>query len=320
MKKIALLVLLCAMSTRTEDLSMYKTSPAWIYWDFDESMKLAASPEAFNFPMSIIGYNSREFYALCKELYKKNNPSVYKGDDELRIPKIIHQIWIGSPLPDGYEQYMDSWVKHHMGRDWQYILWTDEKVEKIKPLYNQSYYDEHPNYGVKADILKWELIYRYGGIYADLDQECVRPFDMFHYRYDFYAGLQPLDTKIPQLGASLFAARPGHPMLKHCIETIKNDWHKKGAPAKTGPIHMTNSFVAMAGKNGMKDIAFPAHYFFPYSDREFIRGTAILTLHEWVAMGSFAVHHWAKSWMPAHLRLPAHRGVKNEETTKDWNN
>ena len=33
-----------------------------------------------------------------------------------RIPKIIHQIWLGSPLPERYKQWQRTWTDNHP--DW----------------------------------------------------------------------------------------------------------------------------------------------------------------------------------------------------------
>ena len=164
-------------------------------------------------------------------------------------------------------------------------------------LYNQEYYDASDSVGVKSDLLKWEVVYRYGGVYVDVDFECLQQLDLLHYTYDFYTGIQPLDTDLVQLGAALFAARPKHPILRHCIETVKDDWHKKGTTIKTGPIHFTRSFYATAGKKGSYDIALPASYCYPLGCTE-----TTLTRSEWVEQGAYAIHHWAKSWMPKKYR------------------
>jgi mannosyltransferase OCH1-like enzyme len=168
--------------------------------------------------------------------------------------------------------------------------------------------------GVKSDLLKWEIIYRFGGVYADVDFECLQPLDELHYLYDFYTAYQPFDAFFIQLGAALYAGYPGHPILKHCIETIKDDWHEKGAPKKSGPVHFSKSFMATAGKNGSRDIAFPAFYFYPQGSTQ-----RELFYDEWVAGGAYAIHHWAKSWMPVNYRRKEFRTFDNEQSSKVWN-
>jgi len=251
------------------------------YVDFDHAMALTE--------YSAIAARSKDLYAFLKNLYNENSFLKVQVQDKLKIPKIIHQVWLGSPLPEEYKAFVQSWKDNHP--DWEYILWTDEKVKEF-PLINQHYYDEATNYGEKSDILKWELIYRIGGVYIDTDFECIKPLDVLHYTYDFYVGIQPLDTNIVQLGAALFAAHAGHPILKHCVETIKDDRDKKQIVLKTGPLHFTKSLFLVAGRSNNIDVALPADYFYPCSYEQ--RG---MEPEAWLKPTSFAVHHWAGSWL-----------------------
>ena len=293
--------------------SAYGDKNPWMYQEFEESMQLARYSKSLETTKIIVGIDGQEIFDFFKELYETNNLTEVAPGEELKIPKIIHQIWLGSPLPEAFKRYMTSWVECHLGRDWRYKVWTDDDVEKIE-LDNQEFYDATDNYGVKSDILKWEIIYRYGGVYVDTDFECLQPLDVFHYTYDFYTGLQPLDSFFVQLGAALFGARQGHPILKHCIETIKDDWHEKGAPKKTGPVHFTKSFYQTAGKDGNIDIAFPASYFYPLGSRD-----TIIDRQQWIKMGAFAVHWWAKSWMPKNYRPQNFKTIDNDSSTESWN-
>jgi mannosyltransferase OCH1-like enzyme len=286
---------------------------AWRYIDFDVAMQRAAFPRSIAFTQHIVGIDGNLFLDFCKQLYNLYNPSNRVTDLSLRIPKVIHQIWIGGPVPVAFKPYMESWVQLHMGPEWQYKLWTDEDVKTFN-LYNQHFYDISENPGIRSDLLKWEIIYRYGGVYVDVDFEALSALDELHYMYDFYTALQPLDTQYAQLGAALFAAHPLHPILKHCIETVKDDWDKQGVPAKTGPIHFTKSFYLMAGANGSVDIAFPAYYFYPLGCTQME-----LKRQEWIANGAYAIHHWAKSWMPAKYRLTEFKKLNNDKEVAGWN-
>src|SRR5436190_3000052 len=255
---------------------------AWHYMSFDEAMKVNLFPRAIPATKSIVDIDGIELYNFFKNLYENNNLSVVEPR-VARIPKIIHQIWLGSDVPESFIALQESWIEFHLGRDWCYKLWTDADVAQMV-LYNQEFYDATDNYGVKADILRWEIVYAFGGIYADMDAECLRSFDEL-LSYDFFTALQPLDTFFVQLGAALFGAVPGHPILKHCIETIKDDWNLQGAPKKTGPVHFTKSFYATAGKNGMRDIALPAYYFYPLGSQE-----GVADRSGWTKTGAYAVH------------------------------
>jgi mannosyltransferase OCH1-like enzyme len=284
----------------------------WVYIDFDESMQTAAYTNEIAATTRITGIDGNILYHSLKGLYNKNNLSNILPSKKLLIPRIIHQIWLGSPVPECYKSYMTSWIEFHLD-DWQYMLWTEKEITELN-LYNKKYYDESDNYGIKADIARAEILYQFGGVYIETDFECLRPLDILHYTYDFYIGIQPLDSQFLQLGIGIIGSRAGHPILKHCIESIKDDWHKKGAPQKTGPIHFTMSFYLMSDLYGNVDIAFPASYFYPLGCYQ-----KDVDKQAWTIKGAFGAHWWSKSWMPASYRPYQFKSINNEASTKNWN-
>lgn len=295
-------------------LLFFTSLHSWRYIPFDKSMKIDHYRKALTATYQITGLDGYQLYLFMRSLYEKLNPSVLSPEARLKIPKIIHQIWVGGSVPDAFKELMQAWIDYCAAFGWEYRLWTDVDIAPFG-LYNQQFYDETANYGVKSDLLKWEVVYRYGGVYVDVDFEPLAALDQLHYMYDFYTGIQPLDSQFLQLGAALFAAVPGHPILKHCIETVKDDWHHQGAPKKTGPVHFTKSFFVMAGKNNSKDIAFPATYFYPLGCQD-----TILDYRTWRSNGAYAIHHWAKSWMPKQYRPQKFQSFDNAVATATWNN
>ena len=287
----------------------------WQYIDFDASMKLKEFPHAIRRTREIMGLGGQEVYDFFKKLYERNNLTALRKKGialDPKIPKIVHQIWIGGPLPEAFAELCESWKHYHTNRGWLYKLWTDEDVAQLK-LQNQKFFDENATPGVRSDLMKWEIIYNFGGFYLDVDYECLQPLDSL-LCYDFVTAIQPLDTFFVQLGAALFGAAPKHPILKHCIETIKDDWHHQGAPKKSGPVHFTKSFYKMAGKHGKLDIALPPSYAYPLGAQE-----KEMQYEKWIAEGAYAIHHWAKSWMPARYRLEQFKQLDNERETERWN-
>lgn len=288
--------------------------------DFSESMQTQKYPKSIAITKQITEVDGYQLYKLFEKLYIKNNLSMVFAEKEPKIPKIIHVIWINGKIneygvPQELKKYIVTWIEKHP--EWQFKLWTDADVAKIK-LDNQDLYDDATNFGVKSDILKYEIIYRYGGVYVDTDFECLKPLDIFHHCYDFYVGIQPLDSQYLQLGAALFGATPGHPILKHVIETMKKSYYShKGAPAKTGPIHFTRAFFEIANnKLNTIDIAFPASYFYPLGAQEKSKD---VNRKKWEELGAFAVHWWGMTWMPLEYRRNEFRNIQNQELVKDWN-
>lgn len=285
----------------------------WIYRDFDTSMQTNLYTQEIDATKKVTGIDGKLLYHSLKGLYNKNNLSNIIPSKELRIPKIIHQIWIGSNVPDCFKSFMQSWIDNHF-EGWTYMLWTEKEIGNLH-LQNKYYYDATDNYDIKSDIARLEILDQIGGVYIDSDFECLKPLDILHYTYDFYVCIQPLDSKFLQLGTGIISSRAGHPILKHCIKTIKDDWHKKGAPQKTGPIHVTKSFFMMADLYGNIDIALPASYFYPLGCRQQSSEKEL-----WIDNGAYGVHWWSKSWMPNRYRPYNFRGLHNEESTQNWNN
>lgn len=289
--------------------------PACYYVDFDQSMKVDLYPDIKN------SQQGAQLLNIFKQIYDAHSLKVTPDRNAAVIPKIIHIMWLGGKLPQEYEEFVKSWRRLHS--EWTIIFWTDSHLNYDRGSHivrsfdelsaflhaknspknivvdatflffdNKDMYDEAINYGEKSDILKWEIVYRFGGVYVDIDFQALKPLDIFHTRYDFYTGLQPLDTNMVQLGAALFAARPYHPILHACVTKIRENKSIKQIIVKTGPIHFTRCFLTTACQNGNKDIALPASYLYPcdYNQKE-------LSQEQWIKPESFAVHHWAGSWL-----------------------
>ncbi len=89
----------------------------------------------------------------------------------LSIPKIIHMIWIG-PKECPYKENIQSYIDKNP--DWEIKLWNNDNLPKIK---NKWAFDIIDIWAVKADILRLEVLYKFGGIYVDVDSYCLKPLD-----------------------------------------------------------------------------------------------------------------------------------------------
>ncbi|MDR3646409.1 MAG: glycosyltransferase [Candidatus Babeliales bacterium] len=205
-----------------------------------------------------------------------------------KIPKKIHQIWLGSQLPARYNELTASWKNHHP--DWEYKLWTDNDIESFN-LYNKDLYAKTTNYGEKSDILRYEILYRHGGIYADCDFECLKPHDELSNYCDFYAGLGYAPDPIILCG--LIGSVPNHPILKACIENMKRDIQGKESfddiLKRSSVFHFTDCFFKHYTQNS---IAFPVTFFYPLPDIQ--RDSH--NIKSFIKPESFAIHYWHLSW------------------------
>jgi mannosyltransferase OCH1-like enzyme len=237
-------------------------------------------------------------YNFFKQLYEKYSTPKEEPKQQweveskqLRIPKIIHQIWLGGPFPEKYREYQKTWLMHHP--DWEFKLWMDEDVEYFS-FKNRDLFDQATNYGEKSDLWCYEILEQYGGLYIDIDFECLASLEILHYLYDFYIGVQPLDTNAVQLGLGIIGSIPHHPLLQRCVQEVRKSYEKniKQIVLKTGPFFFTQLFIRYGGIFGLKDIVLPAGYFYPRGYTQRLSQT-----REWLRPESLAVHHWAGSWL-----------------------
>lgn len=241
-------------------------------------------------------------WEIFKPLYDEHILNNYVHDVHPRIPKIIHHIWLGSPLPEKFARYRKTWQKMHP--DWTFMLWDDAAVAKLG-LINVRPYCAAKNYGEKSDILRYEILYRFGGLYVDTDFECLQPFDALHHSCDFYAGSYPH----PGGGSfwiinALIGSCSGHPILKRCIEGIqqsrdRSDNSSAAVMERTGPSFFLRAITEaiVQGDAIQKTVIFPATFFYPLPTvcRSYKSRNQII---HFMGPESLAVHHWAASWTP----------------------
>ncbi|KAL7940782.1 glycosyltransferase family 32 protein [Trichoderma barbatum] len=92
------------------------------------------------------------------------------------IPKLIHQSWKSNDLPAKFKKWSNTCRKQHP--DWEWVLWTDEDnlqlVRAYFPWLEETFLSLPGNI-YRADLARNLYMYMFGGIYADLDTECLRP-------------------------------------------------------------------------------------------------------------------------------------------------
>ena len=52
------------------------------------------------------------------------------GNIPPKIPKIIHQIWLGGNLPNKYRRWTESWIAQNP--EYSYMFWDDNNVKDIE--------------------------------------------------------------------------------------------------------------------------------------------------------------------------------------------
>lgn len=198
------------------------------------------------------------------------------------IPKIFHQIWINtesSELPAEYAAYRDSWLRMHPG--WDYKLWNLDNLDfepKRMDLIRMS-----KSYAQMADVLRYEILAKHGGIYVDTDFECLKSMEEVLSDVQNFACSQD-GTKITN---AIIGAVPGSIYMQRCVDLLPAQVGLTFPTAETGPDFLTRVLLrqGLAGDFTL----FPQQWFYPYDWNEYHRAGESFP-------EAYAVHRWAHSW------------------------
>jgi hypothetical protein len=155
-----------------------------------------------------------------------------------RIPKIIWQTINTSRVPAYMKTYADSWI--NLNPEYKYRFFDDNDIlqflKKNFPAYLAGF--NQLKYGAsKADLWRYLIIYKYGGIYADLDCKCLNPLRSW---------IDPTASFVTQLGINkdicqwLIISEPKNPVfLKAAHLTLLNSENNNCHTSHYG-FHMKN--------------------------------------------------------------------------------
>jgi len=148
--------------------------------------------------------------ALCVAVYTiytlRNDLKRYDTSYDLRIvqgqqapispiPRMIHQIWIGSQIPEKLGALVAQMKSVHEGLGYKHRLWGNElwTIYEDDPYIN-SYRDTTIPLAYITDRFRLLLMRDHGGIAVDPDCEIVRPFDAIFAKLTpnitYFAGLR----------------------------------------------------------------------------------------------------------------------------------
>lgn len=101
--------------------------------------------------------------------------------------KVLHQIWFNfkNPIskeknspPEKLQSLRNKWIENNP--NWTHVLWDDWMADwlvyKHYPHFWETY-RAYPNPIQRVDTFRFCLLYRYGGVYADMDTICNRSID-----------------------------------------------------------------------------------------------------------------------------------------------
>lgn len=172
-----------------------------------------------------------------------------------QIPKIIHQTYGSQALSSKLRYFVQSWRELNPG--WEIRFYDDEAclnfVKQHFPEYLKAYVSL-PKSVERSDFFRYMIIYKYGGVYTDIDTECKTPLDdtllptdtmVVGWEYEDVSqedALRKHYVRANQVLQWTFMAAPGHPALREVCDFIKNhalekfsDNTNRDTLEKTGP-------------------------------------------------------------------------------------
>lgn len=205
------------------------------------------------------------------------------------IPKVIHRIWVGGPMPQIYKNYEKKWLELNPG--WSVKTWGDGDFGWLE---NQELFDAAEKYapadGVgqfRSDVARYEILHRFGGVYVDCDVEPLKGFDPLLGPEGFAAW----EVENEFVGNTVLGSAPGNPFFAAMIGAARDGAKANAGRAvtwMTGPRTLTKLYNGWADKRNLH--VYPQKYFFPYSYNDLRKGVAPESLSYPEA---YAVHHWA---------------------------
>jgi mannosyltransferase OCH1-like enzyme len=159
---------------------------------------------------------------------------------ELEIPRTLHMVWIGSPIPAKYLVNVQAFAEHNP--TWTVKLWGDaNRPNASDGMQNRDLYEVETNVAAKVDLLRYEIIHQEGGVYLDADTLSLGPGSLERMTHAFLTVSGPpwFNTGNAQFG---FAA--GSEFLAYVIRNARDPRVRAfrgddNIPARTGPTLLT---------------------------------------------------------------------------------
>jgi mannosyltransferase OCH1-like enzyme len=199
------------------------------------------------------------------------------------IPKLLHFIWFGKPMPAHLQDNIGRWQATHP--DWEVLLWTESNVPTLR---NQSLFDDAANLvppdainQFRADLTRYEILCSMGGFYADVDTYPLNRIDPELAGHEVFAAMEDRNY----IGNTYLGCVPETMLFADIISSIPGSVRRnpgKRPNVLTGPKFLTPVWRRHHGYTA------PSERFYPFSyshvrngnvPTEF--GSEVVACHEW---------------------------------------
>jgi inositol phosphorylceramide mannosyltransferase catalytic subunit len=186
------------------------------------------------------GTDSIAVPALPRRARSLDQLGVQRNNTAPPIPKHIFQTWkTRDALPAMFEAWSSTFKKHNPS--YVHRLWSD--ADNYRFIVDEfswfvETYTHYPAEIYRADAVRYFYLYLFGGFYADLDTECLRPLDELLTIGDVILGRMGSNPSFPHsLPNAIMASRPRQQFWLVVLDLLLQRSTSSGRPEYvTGPI------------------------------------------------------------------------------------
>ena len=158
---------------------------------------------------------------------------------------------------------------------------------------------------MRSDILRYELLYLYGGLYIDVDFEPLWNFDRFHRNHKMYTGCYISEDQVYN---ALIGSTPKHPLLNSILDHLltlpvpqSSEVTNAYVINTTGPVMFTHAIKTFLKSHPQEISIYPEGYFYPLHCRY---ASEVKRRHyklpSWMkkilSMYAYAIHYYGSNW------------------------
>lgn len=172
---------------------------------------------------------------------------------ESSIPRRIFQTWKTHTIPSTFQQWSASFDRFNP--TYEHEIWDDQEnqsfIETRFPWFIDAY-RAYPSEIYRADAVRYFYLYTFGGIYADMDTECLKSLDGMLALGDVVLGRMGNNRSFPHsIPNAIMASRPKQQFWLLVISILLHRSTMPGRPEFiTGPILLKSAVDLYLGNNG----------------------------------------------------------------------
>jgi mannosyltransferase OCH1-like enzyme len=214
-------------------------------------------------------------YSLINILFYKET-----FNNKNNIPKIIHQTapkdkkkW--HPI---WNECQQTWLKYFPEPEYKHIMWHDEDLDSFVknefPIFYNNTYKSYNKNIKKIDSARYLILYKYGGIYADMDYMCFKNF------YDILPQNKISIAESPyknneEIQNALMISPPNYLFWLDVIQIAEQRKDSNNILYSTGPQLLTDVYL----QNKNKINVLPSLLFNPHNKKKEFNNSNLYTKH-----------------------------------------